>query len=267
MTAHTTNDFKQVPELKLSPAAKKVLAAFREHGAMTDDEIVERTGMVKGTASPRRGDLVKAGLVWAVNKTRPTVWDLVPPEEMTEARATAARQGPRKKSYDKFTLDEKLDAVRQLLDMPDVNEAIRERHGRAWGRARRVAQETKGARERELRELHAEIKEAERRSAPIVQFLKLKRNLIKSTESVRAVRRLVEEELERRETVTGMQIRVAQWPEVADLLTDLTEIVNETMTHIRDVMGVLGPDVIEGTVVELDEFLELPEGDGEAEMA
>jgi hypothetical protein len=251
------------PEPKLAPAAKKVLDAFREHGAMTDDDLVERTGLVKGTASPRRGDLVKYGMVRAVDGTRPTVWELVPPEQVAGHRAAAAQRGPRKKAYTKFTLDEKLDAVRQLLDMPDVNDAIRDRHGKAWGRARRVAQENKGARKRELRDLQAQIN----KGAPYAEFLKLKRNLIKATEGVRAIRGLVEEELDRQGTVRRPEIPVAQWPEVTDLLNDLNEIVNDTMGQIRDVMGAFGPDVIEGTVVDIDDFLELPEGDSEADVA
>lgn len=256
------------PTPPLSGAKAKVFEAFRAHGEMTDDELVARTGMKKGTASPRRNDLVRLGLIEAVGQRmtdsggKATVWGPVPPDRVAETRDRARAKPRRRLPYAKYPLEQRLDAVRQLLDMDDVNEAMRDRHGRAWSRTRGRAKDRRGDLERERREAEAII----RRGSPNAEFYKLRRNLIRANEGVRAVRRLVEDELERRTTLEGLHIPVAQWPAVVDLLDDLGEIVNDTTHQIRDVMGVLGDDVIEGTVVDLDELLSLNEGDREADV-
>ena len=88
---------------------------------------------------------------------------------------------------------------------------------------------------------------------------------MQSIERVEAVSRLVEEELERRSS-GDQKIPVGAWPDVADLLNDLARTSDDTNRQIRAVMGDLGDDVIEGTVVDVEEFMQLPEGDGNANM-
>jgi hypothetical protein len=275
MTETAHNDPSPIPDpaAGLRGAKAAVLQAFQQFGAMTDDELVERTGLKKGTASPRRNDLVKLGLIWAVGQKQTetgasaAVWDLVPPDKREEAGARARERGPRTQALSDKSLEWRLHAVRQLLDMDDINVAIRDQHGRAWSRVRGRAHERRGARERERRELNAQIREAELRGSPIAEFYKLRRNLINATEGVRAVRRLVGEELDRRNAVEALRIPVAQWPHVADLLNDLAAIVEDTSSEIRDVLGVLGDDVIEGTVVDFEEIHQLSEGSGETDAS
>lgn len=48
----------------------RILAALAKHGPMTDEQIVERTGLGANTARPRRVELVRAGLVKAVGEGR-----------------------------------------------------------------------------------------------------------------------------------------------------------------------------------------------------
>ena len=48
----------------------RILAALAKHGPMTDEQIVERTGLGANTARPRRVELVRAGLVVAVGEGR-----------------------------------------------------------------------------------------------------------------------------------------------------------------------------------------------------
>lgn len=258
---------------RLSPARRAVYEAFLQHGAMTDDDLVIKTGIKKATSSPRRSDLVKMGLIEAVGKGktptggRATRWDLVPPERIAAARAQASQKGPRRRPIQKYPLEQRLEIVRQLLDMDDLNEAIRDLHGRAWSRVRGRAQDRRGDRERERRENDARLREAEQRGSPVAEYFKLRRILMTSAERVHAVTRLVSEELERR--FSGEQkIPVNAWADVADLLNDLARSCDEANAQIREVMGdTLGDDVIEGSVIVIEESLELPEGDDEADVA
>lgn len=58
------------PRKKIEIDREKILAALAEHGPLTDEEIVERTGLEANTARPRRVELVRAGLVKAVGEGR-----------------------------------------------------------------------------------------------------------------------------------------------------------------------------------------------------
>jgi predicted transcriptional regulator len=256
----------------LSPMKRAVYDAFVEHGPMTDDELVENSRIKKATSSPRRSDLVKLGLVESVGKvdtpggSKATRWALVPPERIAEARAQATEKGPRRRPISSYPLDIRLELTRQLLDMNDVNDAIAERaHGRAWSRVRGRKNDRRGERNRELRENDALLKEAQERGSPKAEYYKLRRILIQSNERVLAVSRLVADELERGSTFE-QAIPIGAWPDVADLLNDLARVCDDTNAQIRKVMGDLGDDVIDGSVVEIDDFI-LPEGDGEADVA
>ncbi len=258
---------------KLSPAKRAVYAAFVAHGPMTDDELAAKSNIKKATSSPRRGDLVKLGLVEAIGKVdtasgqKATKWALVPADRIAAARVKASQQGPRRRPISEYPLDVRLDVVRRLLDMDDVNDAIRESaHGRAWSRVRGRANDRRGERNQQIRENEANVKEAEERGAPVAEYFKLRRILMQSSDRVLAVRRLVNDELERR-SVGQQAIPIGAWPDVADLLTDLARACDDTNARIREVMGDLGDDVIEGTVVDIDDFM-LTEGEsGEADVA
>ena len=254
----------------VSPKANAVYKAFVEFGPMTDDELVEKTGIKKGTASPRRHDLVKAGLVEGVGHHitdsggKSARWGVVPPERVEEARAAAASRGPRRKAISEYSLDDRVEVVRRLLEMDDVNRAIQTKSGRAWSRARGRRQDEKSSRERERRENAAKLREADQRGSPVAEYYKLRRALIETADRIRAVRRLVNEELDRRFEPGGQKIPVGAWPDVSDLLNDLERDAAECNEAIREVMGVMGDDVIDGTAVEDDIFIELIEGDGRA---
>ena len=58
------------PKKKTEIDRDKILAALAKHGPMTDEQIVERTGLGANTARPRRVELVRAGLVVAVGEGR-----------------------------------------------------------------------------------------------------------------------------------------------------------------------------------------------------
>jgi hypothetical protein len=270
-TSDTNSDYETIIN-ELSATKRTIYEAFVEHGPLTDDELVEKSGIKKGTSSPRRNDLVKLGLIEAVGTVdtpsghMAKKWGLVPAERVAEARAAASAAGPRRRSIKSYPLDERLHVVRQLLDMDDVNDAIRESHGRAWSRVRGRANDRRGERNREHRENEARLREAQERGSPTAEYFKLRRILMQSNERVLAVSRLVSEELDRRYT-TGQRIPTTAWPDVSDLLNDLARTCDETNERIQKVMGVLGDDVIEGHVVDMDDFM-LSEGEnGEATVA
>ena len=47
-----------------------ILAALDQHGPLTDEQIVERTGIGANTVRPRRVELVREGIVQAVGEGR-----------------------------------------------------------------------------------------------------------------------------------------------------------------------------------------------------
>jgi predicted transcriptional regulator len=257
---------------KLSPAKRKVYDAFVEFGPMTDDDLVEKSGIKKGTSSPRRNDLVKLGLIEQVatvetpTGTKVRKWGLVPSERIAEAMSKANSKGPRKRPVTTYPLEMRLEIVRQLLDMNDVNDAIREKHGGAWSRARGRANDRRGERNRELRANDAMLREAEERGSPQAEYFKLRRILLQSQDRVLAVNRLVSEELDLRNSAEGLRVPPSAWPDVADLLNDLARTCDETIARIKEVVPHLGDEIIEGTVIEIDDYT-LPEGDGEAHVA
>lgn len=245
-----------------------VFSAFVQHGAMTDDELVRCTGIVKGTASPRRNDLVKAGLLEVVGSGRSArgrsakEYGIVPPERRAEAQMRGMMKRARRRPITDYSLKDRLEMARQLLDMDDVNEAIRQSNGRAWSRLRGRAQDHKGERKRQMQENDAALKEAEDRGSPLTEYYKLRRALLTSSERVHAVRRLVREELERSSDPESQTLSPDLWPEITDLLTDLSNLCDETNESINAVMGVQGDDVIDGEAFEIDleDVRELPEG-------
>jgi len=61
-----------------------LLTAYRTHGALTDSELAEVTGIPRSTINARRAELMRRGLVTAigstrnpVTKVRNTTWGLV----------------------------------------------------------------------------------------------------------------------------------------------------------------------------------------------
>ena len=58
------------PKTKTEIDRDKILAALATHGPMTDEQIVERTGLGANTARPRRVELVRAGLLKVVGEGR-----------------------------------------------------------------------------------------------------------------------------------------------------------------------------------------------------
>lgn len=252
----------------LNVARRAVYDTFLTHGPMTDDDLAQKSGIPKPTSSPRRGDLVKLGLLEATGKvttprgSKATLWALVPPERVVAARAAADARGPRTRPVTDYPLDVRLEIVRQLLDMDDLNEAIRDSaHGRAWSRVRGRANDRRGERNKEIRENAARIREAEERGAPIAEYFKLRRILLQSSDRVDAVIRLVNEELDHQRAY-GQRIPIGAWPDVADLLNDLARRCDDANAKVRTVMGDLGDDVIEAEAIEIDDIdLLLPEGD------
>lgn len=251
---------------KLSDTEERVLATFREHGPMTDQQLVEHSGIDMRTASPRRRKLADLGLL-EEDGTAPTrsgrmakVWAVVPDHRVADVREAAKRRDPRRLAVTKLPLDKRLELVRQLLDDPETNEAIHHQNGRAWRKVRGRARDRKGQREHERRELNRLLKEAQKDPSGLVDFLKAKRNLLDVMEAIRGTSEFVQEEMNNRRNNGYVRIPTAYWPEVQDLLVDLEDLARDARESIDDVMGRLGDDVIEGVAIEIGD-LELTEGE------
>lgn len=260
------NDINSTDKSDLREQHRRVLAAITEFGPLTDAELADHAGMSVRSASPRRLELAAKGFVEQDGTTltrsgrRAKRWKAVPDDRIGEVRAAAASRSPRKKPISSMPLPQKLAIVRQLLDDDEVNGAIKDQHGRAWSRVRGRSQSQRSERERERREINAAIREAERQNAPMVEFLKLKRHLLEGGETVRAIGRFVAEDLQRRANGQRVSIAEGQWPEVVDLLIDVTTAADETVREVQTMMGNLGDDAIEVDAIEIDDFYELPEG-------
>jgi hypothetical protein len=253
----------------LRPDHEKVIEALSRFGALTDAEISDRSGIPIRSASPRRSELVKMGLVECVGtretgaKNQPKTWDLVPAERVEAAREAAARAGVRRRPVTSLPIETRLELLRQLLADQKLNTLAMNQSGNAWRRVRGRARDQRTMRKEQLRQVKAEIDADERERTAPLEFLKLKRNLMNIEEVVRSIQDFVNEDLDRRAATGETRIPVESWPEVADLLTDFVERSNDTRDAIRDAMGELGDDVIEAEIIDA-EILELEDGAEEA---
>lgn len=69
---HSPTSIEAAHSVKPSTGALrgKVLDAIREHGPLTDEQISRITGIAPNTARPRRVELMDAGMIVAVGKTK-----------------------------------------------------------------------------------------------------------------------------------------------------------------------------------------------------
>jgi hypothetical protein len=247
----------------LRPQHSLVLAAFREHGApATDAEMAAIVGMPGSSFRPRRRELADLGFLEkagtrANSKGRvAALWRAVPPERVEAVREAGERRKPRRRSPDEFSLEEKLEAVRVLLRDDAVNKGLREMQGRSWSRARGRARDSQAEHERRLQ---AEIAAAERDRDLAVDFLKAKRNLVRTLEVIRGVANFVYDDLDRRQRGEATRIAAGHWPEVADLLEDVATAATAAEESVRESYG-LADDVIDVEGFEVEEIFELTDG-------
>jgi hypothetical protein len=249
----------------LSPVEQQVFDAFVEHGPMTDEQLVERSGVGMRTASPRRRILADRGYLEEVGTgttrsgRKAKVWGVVPVERVAEVAEAASQRDPRRRPVTKLPLQKKMELVRQLLDDEETNAAILEQRGRAWRRVRGRTRDRKSIREHERREILRQLREQEKDPTGLVDFLKTKRNLLDVIEAMRGTTEFVKEEMRIRGEYGMLRIPPGYWPEVQDLLGDLEDMGREASQAIDAVLGRLGDDVIEGDAIVVSE-LELPEG-------
>jgi len=241
----------------LSATEQAVLDVLQEHGPMTDEVLVERSGIGMRSASPRRGALVRRGLVEEVGRAATKAgrsaktWGVVPPERVEAARAAATKKGPRRLPVTEYPFEERLEIMRQLLDDPHLNDALKNQNGRAWRKVRGRARDRRGEREHERREINRQLKNIEKDPSGLTDFLKVKRNLLDVTEAMRATSEFLQEEMATHAETGNFRIPFSYWPEIADLLEDLEDLGAEARRSIDRVLGRLGDDVIEGVAFVL----------------
>jgi urease gamma subunit len=253
----------------LRPQQAAIYEAFRTHGApATDAEIAAVTGISGNSFRPRRRELADLGLLEKAG-TRPTgrgrevtLWMAVEdPERVEELRAKAQQRQPRRKQLRELPFEMRLAAVNELLKDDDLNSALLNQQGRSWSRARGRARGARREHEREMREVKAKLAEEERDRSTLVDFLKAKRNLLKTVEVVRSVEEFVREDLQRRAEGKQTRIPPQHWAEVADLLADAAAAASDAEKLVRDQLGLVD-DVIDVNAHEVVELVELTEEGG-----
>lgn len=251
---------------KLRPQQKAIYDAYlQQDKAVSDAEMMELVGIPSNSFRPRRRELADMGLLERVGSERNprgrqvSLWRAVPPGRIAEVRQLHAQRSPRRIPIEKLSFEKKLEAVRRLLNDDEVNKALQEQHGRSWSRVRGRA---RGAQSQREREIQADLAEAERQRDFIVDFLKVKRNLVKTVSVIHAIEDFVREDLERRNGAAPTRISPNHWPEVADLLADVAHACTSTEELVREELG-LREDVIDVDEIEVEEIFELAEGDDE----
>jgi hypothetical protein len=238
----------------LRPLQVDVYRALRDHGPVTDDVLAGLMQRGIRRVSPRRNDLTKLGLVHWVGRTDPAdgtpakLWAIVPHDEIVKARHAAAKRGRRRKRLDTYTLDERLQLVRSLMRMPDVNQALLDDHSKTAGakHARREARAAQQEAERERRELNDHIKQAERHASPDLNFLKAKRQMRSAVDAIRELGRVLGENLDSVE-LNGMPlIHPDHWPEARALLR---ELIIEAQDIDDDLTGLIGDEDVDDDLI------------------
>ena len=225
---------------KLSPSRRAVYNALVSLGPVADEDLVEAMGGSRSKLIPRRGDLVKQGLVRAVG-TRATdsggsttVWGLVPPAEVEQAREAKEQAGPRRLQINKWDFEDKVRVARALLRDPKVNLALQEQSKPGARRARaRAHQEI----ERAKRERQDEIRRAEAEHSELVALLKARHHLHLYVEAVREVGFFLEAEMDREDGDRPTLIPDGAWEQVLDLLDEGTRVSQNIQERIARHIG------------------------------
>lgn len=220
----------------LSQSRRVVFDAVRDHGPLTDNELVEILNASRSTVIPRRSDLVHEGLVRgagsrpsAAGKGRATIFEVVPAEEVESARKVAEARGPRRLDVKKWPFDDKVRVARALLRDPEVNEAIRTAAEPGSRRARaRARQEI----ERGRRERAEQIRREQEEQGEFVSFLKARDHLKRNVEAIREVDIFLRREQERDEAGLSLQIPAWGWTHVLELLDESIGIAEGTYDRI-----------------------------------
>ncbi|MDP8993271.1 MAG: hypothetical protein M3N31_09530 [Actinomycetota bacterium] len=239
-----------------------VYLTLRDVRPMTDDELSAHLHRKKSEVSPRRVELCRQGLVREVEKrTTPSgrksaVWGVVPPAEIEEASREAAEKGLRRKSLDKYTLDQKVQMARHLVRDDAVNAVLVEdgQRSKAADRARREARSANIERERERREHSERIRQAERDASPDLVFLKAVAQLRKAVDAVMELDRVIRENLESQRLYGSADIAPDRWPEVNAEVEALIQVATSTKEQLSRLVE---DDVIDIEPYEEDKYLEI----------
>jgi hypothetical protein len=225
----------------LGPQQRLVLDALREHGPLTDTELVDvitqSFDLSRSTIIPRRTELVRKGLARgagsrasAIGKRR-TIFEVVPPEDVEQAQQTADDRGPRRLEVRKWPFEDQVRVAQALLRDPAVNEAIRVAaepgSRRARARARQEAERSRRERARQIKNTSGEL----------VAFLRLQDILKRNVDAVREVGFFLEDEIERDAAYQPRQIPEGIWLEILRLLEDAIGINEETYELIARHIG------------------------------
>jgi hypothetical protein len=199
----------------------QLLAALGPDDELTDAEIVVRMAPLhRGQVVPARVRLEKLGLVELAgqNDAGHKKWRRTPPERIAEAKEEAAvRRKPLGKKLAGRGVNERVQAVAELLEDEQVNRELREQmeRARSWRAARARAQEAHAETEAQRRERKRELRKAEEEKSAYLNLLKVHDGLRESVNALIDIRAFIREELDRQERGDDLRIPEDRWPEVA----------------------------------------------------
>jgi hypothetical protein len=199
----------------------QLLAALGAGEELTDAEIVIRMQPLhRGQVVPARVRLEKLGLVELAgqNEAGHKKWRRTPTERVAEAKAEAAvRRKPLGKKLAGRGVNERVQAVAELLEDEQVNRELREQmeRARSWRAARARAQEAHAETEAQRRERKRELRKAEQEKSAYLNLLKVHDGLRESVNVLLDIRTFIREELDRQERGGELRIPMDRWPEVA----------------------------------------------------
>jgi len=201
--------------------ADAVLAALAPDDELTDAEIVTRmVPLHRGQVVPARVRLEKLGLVELVgqNAAGHKVWRRTPLDRIQAAKEEATvRRKPLGKKLAGRGVNERVQAVAELLEDEHVNRELREQmeRARAWRSARARAQEAHAESEAQRRERKRELRKAEEEKSAYLNLLKVHDGLREAVNALLDIRAFIREELDRQDREEELRIPLDRWPEVA----------------------------------------------------
>jgi hypothetical protein len=227
LTVASSSDSNVASRNSSTDAVRAVFAAGRE---LTDAELVRRLpDFHRGQVIPARIRLERWGEVELAGKNAAghNVWRSAPPERRAEARqASEQRRKTPAEKLARLKPAARAQVVAALLADEEVNRILRSQseRSRAWRAARARAHDSHAESEAERRERKRELREAEKKNYPYLDFLKVHDALRDSVSALIGIRSFMRDELERRERGEDGRIPPDRWPAVGQNLTEVVEL-------------------------------------------
>lgn len=196
---------------RLPPSKRVVYDALRDNPPLTDVELhaLVGTGPDPGAVRTRRAELARLGVVRQAGKRGASkVWTLTPPNEVEAvAEGTTGRARP----ISDHPLNVRVEVFLKLADDPEVREAIDRPDLAVRRRQRKGVKAVLARNARERRERERELRNAVEEELPAVEALRLRNAILDAEDLIRALRVVLDDDLERRRLLGDAAVPDAEW--------------------------------------------------------